>query len=270
MSSPAALLDLYDAQLRTAAEMDGADDVARLGPLWLGTFEGTSGFVTYAPLREGDELPDFAGLARGVLEHFATRPAVTEVEWKTRAHDVAPGLHEALVATGFAPDEPETIMLGDAALLTGEMARPPGAGLPEGAALVRVTDLDGARRVQDCYDAVFGPGPWSVAETMVRRMEKDPGYEVWAVEHDGEVVASGRLAPVAGSDFAGLWGGGARAEWRGRGLYRALLEARARSALAQGKRYLHSDSTEYSRPILERLGLHACSRTTPYVWRRVA
>ncbi len=33
------------------------------------------------------------------------------------------------------------------------------------------------------------------------------------------------------------------------------------------KRYLHSDSTEFSRPILEWSGLVKVT-TTPYVWRR--
>ncbi len=35
-----------------------------------------------------------------------------------------------------------------------------------------------------------------------------------------------------------------------------------------GKTLIHSDSTEYSRPILERAGLVKASTTTPYVWRR--
>ena len=56
--------------------------------------------------------------------------------------------------------------------------------------------------------------------------------------------------------------------WRGRGIYRALTAARARSALRLGKRLVNSDSTEYSRPILERSGLLKVSTTTPYEWRR--
>jgi ribosomal protein S18 acetylase RimI-like enzyme len=82
------------------------------------------------------------------------------------------------------------------------------------------------------------------------------------------MVGAGRLEPVAGSDFAGLWGGAVRPRWRRRGIYRALTAARARSALAHGKTLMHSDSTEYSRPILERSGLTKVSTTTPYIWRR--
>ncbi len=48
----------------------------------------------------------------------------------------------------------------------------------------------------------------------------------------------------------------------------AMRYPRARSALALGKTFIHSDSTEFSRPILERAGLIKVSTTTPYEWRR--
>jgi hypothetical protein len=87
-------------------------------------------------------------------------------------------------------------------------------------------------------------------------------------EADGQMVGAGRLEPVADSDFAGLWGGSVLGAWRKRGIYRALTAACARSALAVGKTLVHSDSTEYSRPILERSGLLKVSTTTPYIWKR--
>ena len=43
---------------------------------------------------------------------------------------------------------------------------------------------------------------------------------------------------------------------------------RARAALAEGVRYINSDCTVMSRPILERSGLVAVTTTTPYVWSR--
>ncbi len=78
------------------------------------------------------------------------------------------------------------------------------------------------------------------------------------------MIGAGRLEPVPGTQFAGIWGGAMRREWRGRGIYRGLTAARARSALRSGKTLIHSDSTEYSRPILERSGLIKVSTTTPY------
>ncbi len=73
---------------------------------------------------------------------------------------------------------------------------------------------------------------------------------------------------MPGTDFAGIWGGATLPAWRGRGIYRALTAARARSALARARRLIHSDSTEFSRPILERSGLVKVSTTTPYEWHR--
>jgi hypothetical protein len=101
-------------------------------------------------------------------------------------------------------------------------------------------------------------------------MRVDDTVELWIAVVDGEVVSAGRLEPVVGTEFAGLWGGSTLEEWRGRGIYRALTAERARSALARGVRYLQSDSTEFSRPILERSGLVKVSTTTPYVWARPA
>jgi predicted GNAT family acetyltransferase len=92
--------------------------------------------------------------------------------------------------------------------------------------------------------------------------------ELWVAEADGQIVSAGRLEPEPGTEFAGIWGGSTRPEWRGRGIYRALTAERARSALRLGKRYVQSDSTDFSRPILERSGLVRVSTTTPYVWRR--
>lgn len=88
-------------------------------------------------------------------------------------------------------------------------------------------------------------------------------------DSSGEVVCSGRVEFEAGTGFAGLWGGACDAAHRGKGLYRAITGSRARSALDHGIGFLHADCTPYSRPILERAGLHAITTTTPAVRRRL-
>lgn len=75
----------------------------------------------------------------------------------------------------------------------------------------------------------------------------------------------GALYPHTG--FAGLWGGGTAAPWRGRGIYRALIAHRARTAAGRGYRHLQVDATDESAPILRRPGLTALSTTTPYTCR---
>jgi N-acetylglutamate synthase-like GNAT family acetyltransferase len=243
--TPDALLAAYDGQLRTDAETAGADRVEHLGPLLLATFPGGSGFVTYR---------DLGG---------AGSTEIREVEWKTRGHDEAPGLHDALLEQGFVPDEPESVMLGELTDLAVEVP------LPEGVTVRRVTEERDVRAVAAMQAEVFGhPSSEGVALALLRRLAEDDGTELWVAEADGRVVSAGRLEPVAGTDFAGIWGGATLPEWRGRGLYRAVTAARARSALALGKRFAHSDSTELSRPILERAGLVRVTTTTPYEWSR--
>jgi GNAT superfamily N-acetyltransferase len=70
----------------------------------------------------------------------------------------------------------------------------------------------------------------------------------------------------SGTEFATLWGGATLREWRGRGIYRALVAERARLAAERGCRYMEVDASDDSRPILERLGFTAVTTTTPYIW----
>jgi hypothetical protein len=258
----ARLLAAYDAQLRTDAETTDALDVRRLGPLLLAAFPGGRGFITYAHLG-GLEEDALRELVPQALARFRDDPAIHAVGWKTRGHDRAPGLGGILRANGLEPEERETIMLGEARGLAVDVP------LPDGVTLRRVTAEADVRAMSALQDEVFGGAVTpDHADAILRRVEVDPAMELWIAEAAGVVVSAGRLQPVAGSDFAGIWGGVTRPGWRGRGIYRALTAARARSALVAGRTLIHSDSTDLSRPILERSGLVACSTTTPYAWSR--
>ena len=79
-------------------------------------------------------------------------------------------------------------------------------------------------------------------------------------------VCSARMDFYPGTDFASLWGGGTAPEWRGRGIYRALVSRRARTAAERGYRYLQVDASDDSRPILQRLGFVQLDITTPYTY----
>jgi ribosomal protein S18 acetylase RimI-like enzyme len=235
--------------------------VTRHGPLRLVTFSAGRGFVTYRDLG-GADAPAVQQLVRDALDHYRADPAIRRVEWKTRGHDRAPGLVEALLDNGFRPDPAESIMIGEARLLAVDVP------LPEGVVLRSVIEEADIRAVSAMQDECFGEeASEEQADALVRRMSFGDGMEIWVAEVGGQIVSAGRLEPVAGSRFAGIWGGATRPEWRGRGIYRAVTAARARSALRIGKGLIHSDSTEYSRPILERSGLVKVSTTTPYHWR---
>ena len=263
MNDATRLLAAYDEQLRTDAETVSAVSVTRHGPLLLATFLGGRGFVTYRDLA-GADCSATRRLVREALAHYLADPDVSNVEWKTRAHDHAPGLHQALVEYGFTTGTAESIMLGEARALAVDVA------LPEHVTLRQIMNEPDVRAMSAMTDEVFGDAVSADrADTLLQRLSADDGLELWVAEADGRMVGAGRLEPVAGTEFAGIWGGATREEWRGHGIYRALTAARARSALRMGKALIHSDSTEYSRPILERFGLVKASTTMPYNWMRV-
>lgn len=262
------LLAAYDAELRTDAETPGALRVERCGPLRLVTFPGGRGFVTYRDLGARPDARAVTDLVAAALAQYRADPAITTVEWKARAHDRAPGLDAALRAHGFMPEEPESIMIGP---LTGLVVETP---LPPGVRLRRLREEADVRAMSAMADRGFGEEPDARrADALVARLAREKGrdrdgMQLWVAEADGQMVSAGRLEPVPGTRFVGLWGGVTLPAWRGRGIYRALTAARARSALAAGFTLVHSDSTEHSRPILERAGLRRVSATTPYTWRR--
>lgn len=257
-------LRLYDEQLRTEAETPSALSVCKLGPLRLATFANGRGFITY-PRFTGREPQTLAQLAGPALEHFAAQPQISKVEFKTRGHDYAPGLAERLHSLGFVAQETESIMIGPLqALFSDEIS-------PAGVELRRASSADEIEEMCRVVDRAFGePYDPATTQALVSRMARNDGMELWVAWANGQMAGAGRLEPVAETEFAGLWGGGVLPEYRGRGIYRALVDARARSAEARGIRYVHSDSTEYSRPILERQGLVKVSSTTPYLWKRTA
>ena len=256
------LLKAYDEQLRTDAETPSALSVTREGPLRLVTFAGGRGFVTYQDLG-GADAAEIRVLVAKALEHYRSDPEIARVEWKTRDHDHAPGLHEALLDEGFVADETESIMIGEARALAVDVE------LPEGVTLRQVTAEADIRAMTAMQSEAFGDSLGDeIATALIRRLAIDEEMELWIAEADGRIVSAGRLESVPHTAFAGIWGGATLPEWRGHGIYRALTAARARSALRWGKRYINSDSTEYSRPILERAGLLKVSTTTPYTWRR--
>ncbi len=262
------LLAAYDAQLRGVAEVQGSVSWDRSGPLWRGLFTD-SGFVSYESLESLGSIEAVDALIAETVAHFAALPEVGEFEWKTRGHDWPPDLDQHLTAHGLEPDEVETVMVGEASSLAVDV------DLPDGLSVRRVDDLPEPERATVIREAstmqhdVFGAGP--SGDQVLDRLERMQGAETfWVAEADGRVVSAGRLNRVTGTEFAGLWGGATLPEWRGKGIYRALTAARARFALAEGVRFMHSDCSAMSRPILERSGLVAVTTTTPYVWKREA
>src|ERR1700754_4741678 len=133
-----ALLTAYDAQLRGAAEVQGAERWDHVGPLWRALFTDGA-FVSYESLEGVDDVD---ALIAETVAHFAAIPQVKEFEWKTRGHDWPPDLDARLRKQGLEPEELETVMVGEAAYLAVDVELPDGISvrrmdqLPDREALV--------------------------------------------------------------------------------------------------------------------------------------
>jgi GNAT superfamily N-acetyltransferase len=78
-------------------------------------------------------------------------------------------------------------------------------------------------------------------------------------------ISMGRLEFYEDSEFGGLFGGATVPDWRHRGIFRAVVAQRTAWAAERGYRYLQTDASDDSRPILERLGFIPVGTTTPFM-----
>lgn len=185
-------------------------------------------------------------------------------EWKLYSYDQPDDLADRLLAAGFVPSDPESLMVAEVSSVLRSLAD---AGPPPGVRLERVTDPVGLRRVARVHDLVFGCDDSELFESLAAQQATAPEMTelVLAVAGD-EPVCSARIEFLPGTEFAGLWGGGTLPQWRSRGIYRATVRYRAELAAERGYRYLTVDALPQSRPILQHVGFSYLAATTPYIW----
>lgn len=193
------------------------------------------------------------------VRHYTARGL--EFEWKHYSHDLPEDLGERLLAAGFVPEGQEAVMVAEVAGLGREPV------LPEGVRLVQVTDRAGIDLMVRAHQLAFEEDSTRIGEQVRAQLTEAPETLSVVVAMAGdEPVSAARVEFPPGTRFAGLWGGGTAPEWRGRGIYRALIAHRTRLAAERGYRYLQTDAVlDTSRPILQRLGFAQLSITTPYV-----
>jgi GNAT superfamily N-acetyltransferase len=259
MTTTADLLALHDEQIRgTVAD--------RMPHSWRATWDGPAmRVITPAQgmvfARELDRLSDAAldALIARTRDFFCARGE--SVEWKTYGHDRA-DLTDRLARAGFTPDPRETVVIGPAADLVD-------AGTaPEDVTIAATTDPADLRAIAAMESTVWH-ADWSwLADDLADRLRTSGDDLVILTAKAGDqVVSAAWLMVMAGTRFAALWGGSTLAEWRRRGIYRALVAQRARIAVERGIEYLIVDASDDSRPVLERLGLRPVTTTTPWIWR---
>ncbi|MEU8224353.1 GNAT family N-acetyltransferase [Kribbella sp. NPDC048915] len=250
------LLAAYDSQLRGTSE--SADvPTSTDGPVIRVEYP-SRGFVSYRTL-DGLDGPEIDALIVRQREFFAAKGQA--VEWKLRGHDLPADLPDRLRAAGFEPEEQETVLIAESAAIAERLR---GRDTVDGITIRRVTERADFERIAAMESTVWGED-WSwLADDLELRCTK--GADVYAAEAGGEVVSAAWAVYKQGTDFTGLWGGSTLKEWRGRGIYKALVAVRAARAVELGYKYLQVDASDDSRPILQRLGFLAVTTTTPYVY----
>ncbi|MER7889463.1 GNAT family N-acetyltransferase [Micromonospora sp. NPDC094482] len=257
----ATLRNAYDTQLRPELPdpLPAGVTVERDGPLHRVLGLDRRGFLTYQDLGglTGAALDDL--IARQV-ELFRQRGE--PVEWKLAGHDEPADLPDRLRAAGFVPEERETVVIGPVAPLAAMLPV-----VPEGVRLREVTARADLERIVAMEEAVWQADRSHLADALAREIATDPhSITVVVAEAEGTVVSAGWVRYLPATGFASLWGGSTLAEWRRRGIYRALVTYRARLADQRGHTLLQVDASDDSRPILQRLGFVPVTTTTPYVY----
>ncbi|MEU4527983.1 GNAT family N-acetyltransferase [Micromonospora ureilytica] len=251
----------YDNQLRPEIPdpVPAGVTVERDGPLVRISGLDAGGFITYRDLGglTGDALDEL--IARQVR---LCRERGESAEWKLNEHDEPADLADRLRAAGFVPEDRETVVVGPVAPLAAAL---PVA--PEGVRLREVTSREDLERIAAMEEEVWQADRSHLVWGLAKEIDADPNsITVVVAEADDAVVSAGWVRFPANTGFATLWGGSTLPQWRRKGIYRALVNHRARLADQRGRTLMQVDCSEDSRPILQRLGLVAVTTTTPYVY----
>ena len=243
------LLALYDAQVRAHPQAQPGMAIERVGGVVRIT--GPFNFIS-----AWDLTPETACAA--VAEqaaHFRSRGEA--LLWRVHDHDQPRELSRYLAGEGFAPNETGTVMMFD-------LANPLDAATGGDVEVRPVRSVDELDGFVSAAGRAFGEEePWRRRAYAARLNDPDLGLYVAYVA--GAPAASARLEMSPAWSFGLLQGGGVAPEHRRRGVYRALVVARADYARARGLKYLVIDARETSRPILQSMGFMPAARGTLWI-----
>jgi len=247
------ILALFDEERRTLSlpgyRQEKTDHVTRSTPI--GTSWACIEWSSYTSAEIDRAIED-------EIAHFAALGC--NFEWKVYDHDSPPDLRERLRARGFKIGPAEAFLVMPIGEL--DLAKP----VPE-----NVRRMGSIEEFEDylAVEQIMWPDDGNNARSESRRrFLEHPGTDGYYVAYaDGRPVSCARVTFRQGSRFAGLFGGATLEDFRGRGLYTALITARAMEARQRGIEFLTVDALPTSRPILERRGFRCLSYTYPCTWQ---
>jgi len=235
--------DLYDLRVRQEPSYPGSRIERGIHTVRL--VEADRGWVSWSDL-EGADVDMAIDIE---IERFRELGVLSKLEWKLYGRDKPSDLRERLVARGFEPKDPaDAILVLDLAELPDELRR------TEGYDLRRLEGKAGLDAMRSVIAEVWPEDADDTIHFVEESLAADPdGQSLWIAYADGKPVAEGRVEFACG-EFAGIWGGATLPAYRNRGIYTALVAARAAEAIERGCRFLTIDASPMSRPILEKRG----------------
>lgn len=214
------------------------------------------GTIVFSHLTEDDAEATIAGQ----VEEF--RRSRAALEWLAYSHDTPGNLRALLERHGFVAESTDAIMMLD---LEAAPAFPIGDGRHD---LQRATTVAELREVAAIRQQIWGENAADVTRHLVERMRTNPeALSVFLAYVDGRPAATGQLSFRPEFGFASLVSAATLPPFRRRGLHAALLLARLREARARGIRYIDSEASTMSRPLLAKVGFLPISQVTVYSWR---
>lgn len=253
----AQIIALYNQDQRIAVEYPGmrrevTPEVVR----HIDTLGAKDGVVVYSNLNEAnadDVIREQVAFFEGIGQSF---------EWKLYDYDRPADLKDRLEAFGFVIEEGEAIMVLDLAQAPASLWQPPQQDIRRIVEPAKLADVVAIK--EQVYPGEDFSGLVEYLGEALRNYPEQMSVYVAYVE--GRPVSSGWIYFPRRSQFASLWGGSTVDGFRRRGLYTALLAARAQEAKARRVRYLTVDASPMSRPILEKFGFEMIAYSYPCRW----
>jgi GNAT superfamily N-acetyltransferase len=250
------ILELYDREQRRDLQiMDVRREVSEnvIRHVNLGRGEG---FIAYANLT--NENVD--ATIREQIAYF--EKLGQDFEWKYYSHDRSEDLLEHLRRHGFDIEDREALLVLDLNQLPEKLQQP---------ITHDIRLLKESRKLEDVLTveaSVWKNDQTDIVAYLAKNMQTQPEMlRVYVAYVDDKPVSSGWMFFHEGSGFSSLWGGSTVKEYRGHGLYTALVALRAREAIKRGASFLTVDASPMSQPILENLGFQFLAYTYPCKWK---
>jgi hypothetical protein len=254
------ILQLYDVQERREAvhpafRREEVEGVVR----FVSSDRKRPSFIIYCDL----DVENADRILQAQIEWYVTRIKSGGLGWKAFAHDAPADLPQRLAAFGFEAEEPEALLVLDLQACPDVYLKPVTADVR------RISDPADLGAVSDIQAAVYGENFDWLAEEMRHNLEvQADGWAVYVAYVNDQPTCAAWISFPPNSQFAGLWGGATLPQYRERGLYTAVVAARAQEAIRRGYRFLTIDASDMSRSILEKRGFQLLTYTTPYTWKQ--